>query len=405
MSTPAVSNLWRPLDADVIANPYPYYKFLQEEHPVFQAQTGEWIITRYNDIKNILGDKNRFKVGNRLEWMKHATIYAREKGLNYSSTPKALQSFVLFKNPPEHTEYRKWIHQHWKEHPFTNEEIWEIIDGLMENINLIGFDFVSEFAKPLPLLAISKVLGIPLKDSPQLKSWSYDVIKAMDLYLKVSDLERIKIATSHLLQYFMKIVTQPELVESNGIIYQLISDNSLDLTNEQLASLFIFLFIAGQETSSAFLSTMLYNLGNDQGSFNEITSGRVSVKTSIKELIRFDPPVQLLGRINTKTVELNGVTIPAKSNFTLCIAAGNRDPEIFENPDQIDLKRSDNFSLAFGYGIHRCLGESLALDIAESTLNHISSHYREIKISKYSEVEWEKNISIRRLKKLDVSLS
>jgi len=400
-----VSKLWRPLDADVIANPYPFYKNLQETNPVFQSQTGEWIITKYNDIKNILGDKNRFKAGNRLQWMEHAAIYAKEKGYDYFDISKALQSFLLFKNPPQHTEYRKWIHQHWKEHPYKEEKLSEIIHGLIKNINPNRFEFVSTFAKPLTLLAISKVLGIPLKDSFQLKSWSLDAIKAMDLYLKVSDLERIKIATSHLLQYFMKVITQPELVESNGIIYKLISDNSLDLANEQLASLFIFLFIAGQETSSAFLGTMLYNLGSDQGSFNEITSGRVSVKTSIKELIRFDPPVQLLGRINTKTVELNGVTIPPKSNFTLCIAAGNRDPGIFENPDQIDLKRSENFSLAFGYGIHRCLGESLALDIAESTLNHISSHYREIKISKNSEVEWEKNISIRRLKKLEVSLS
>ncbi len=409
MSISTVSKLWRPLDADVIANPYPFYKHLQKENPVFQSQTGEWIITRYNDIKNILGDKNTFKVGNRLQWMEHATTYAKEKGLDYSNVSKALQSFVLFKNPPQHTEYRKWMHQHWKEHPFTDGEISEIIDGLIRNINLNGFEFVSALAKPLPLLAISKILGIPLKDMPRLKSWSYDVIKVMDLYLKVSDLDRINGAATHLLQYFTDIANHPEALDNNGIIYKLVSENTLELTDEQLASAFIFLFIAGQETSAAFLSTMIYHLGSDPENYreelyNKISSGQASVKSSVNELFRFDPPVQLLGRTNTEEVEINGIKIKPESTFTLCIGAGNRDPEIFENPGEINLNRSENSSLSFGYGIHRCLGESMALDIAESTLRYISSHYSEIKIPDNLELEWENNISIRRLKRLEVSL-
>lgn len=402
MRKSTVSNLWRPLDADVIANPYPFYKQLQKEHPVFQAQTGEWIITRYADIKNILGDKNRFKAGNRLQWMKHATSYAKEKGLDYSNIPKALQSFVLFKNPPQHTEYRKWIHQNWEEHPFIPGEIFGVIEELFNNANLSGFDFVSAIAKPLPLIAISKILGISLEDSPQLKSWSYDVIKAMDLYLKVSDLQRINKAAFHLLHYFTEIAEHPEVLDKSGIIYKLISDNTLNLTYEQLASAFIFLFIAGQETSAAFLSTMMYHLGNEQNFFNEVASGLASANASVNELFRFDPPVQLLGRINTEEVEINDIKIRPESTFTLCIAAGNRDPEIYENPEKIILTRSENPSLAFGYGIHRCLGESMAIDIAESALNYVSSHFHEIKIS--DNLEWENNISIRRLKSLEVSI-
>ena len=404
MSVSTVFNLWRPLDADVIANPYPFYKQLQKEHPVYHAQTGEWIISRYADIKNILGDKIRFKAGNRLQWMKHATSYAKGKGLDYSNIPKTLQSFVLFKNPPQHTEYRKWIHRHWKEHPFVPGQISGIIEQLLNNAILSGFDFVSAIAKPLPLIAISNILGIPLKDSPQLKSWSYDVIKVMDLYLKVSDLQRINVAASNLLQYFTEIAKHPEVLDSNGIIYKLISENTLELTDEQLASAFIFLFIAGQETSAAFLSTMMYHLGIDKELFNDIASGQASLNASVNELFRFDPPVQLLGRINTALVEFNGLQILPESTFTLCIGAGNRDPEIYENPEKIILDRPQETSLAFGYGIHRCLGESMALDLAKSTLSYISSHYREIKISNNLKFEWEKNISIRRLKSLEVSL-
>ena len=110
----------------------------------------------------------------------------------------------------------------------------------------------------------------------------------------------------------------------------------------------------------------------------------------------------MLGRINTEEVEINDIKIRPESTFTLCIAAGNRDPEIYENPEKIILTRSENPSLAFGYGIHRCLGESMAIEIAESALNYVSSHFHEIKIS--DNLEWENNISIRRLKSLEVSI-
>lgn len=381
---------WRPLDSDVVDNPYPYLRDLRVHHPIFRSQTGEWVVSSYNLVREILTNKSQFAAGNRLHWMQQAADYAEKKGLDYQSIPSSLQSFILFKNPPEHTRMRKWIHQHWR----SDVDNMDLIEELLHKKG--DFDFVEQFAKPLPLLSISNVLGIPRNDAKELKTLSYELIRAMDLYLSFKDLQQIANAARKLMEYFTERVRNPDLLE-DGILKNLMEDTSLDLSEDQLASACIFLFIAGQETTSAFLSTMSMHLSDDKRHAQLQEYSAVQV---VEEILRFDPPVQLLGRIAAKNTELDANVIEESSTLTLCIGAANRDESVFEKPDEICFDRSSNAHMAFGVGIHRCLGDQMAMNLASQYVAYLQNDNRRLRIG--HDISWDRHISVRRIKKMNV---
>ncbi|HET9054596.1 MAG TPA: hypothetical protein VFM90_10500 [Cyclobacteriaceae bacterium] len=142
------------------------YKRLREEDPVHFSQTGEWIITRYEDVRNILRN-NDFQVGNRFEWLKKGIGYFKYKDLDFSNIEAAMKGFILFLNPPHHTRIRKFIHQVWN-----SREVEGIIQKNLDTLLPRGagsFDLIKDLGKPLPAMTIGKILGLPEKDYAYLK--------------------------------------------------------------------------------------------------------------------------------------------------------------------------------------------------------------------------------------------
>ncbi len=399
----ATDPLWRPFDRKHIANPYAMYKRLREEDPVHLSQTGEWIITRYEDTRNILRS-NDYLVGNRFEWLKKGIGYFKYKDLDFSSIENAMKGFILFLNPPHHTRIRKFIHQVWNTRD-VEKIVRSNLDQLLSKPSN-EFDLVNELGKPLPAMTISKILGLPPNDYEYLKEQGSVMIKALDLYISFKDILNINEAAKNFITYFKKIVKEKEPHPDEGIISKLVQLNKQDrtLNDDELISTCILLFIAGEETSIGLMSTGLYNLLAHPQVLTQLRSDPSKIPAAIEELLRYDSPVQIVGRIAGKDVEIGSKQIKTGDTLTICLGSANRDSEVFERPDEFLIDRSENKHIAFGGGAHYCLGDWLARIQTQLMIETLLTRFKKIELID-AEPEWNNNLAIRTLTKLLVKIS
>lgn len=394
--------LWRPYDRKHIANPYAMYKQMREVDPVHLSQTGEWIITRYEDARNILRSSD-FLVGNRFEWLKKGINYFKYKEMDFSSIENAMQGFILFLNPPHHTRIRKFIQQVWNTRD-VESIVRSNLDQLLSKTSS-QFDLVNDFGKPLPAMTISKILGLPANDYAYLKENGSVMIKALDLYISFKDILRINEAAKNFIIYFKKIIKEKESHPNDGVISKLVQLNKQEgtLSDDELISTCILLFIAGEETSIGLMSTGLYNLLDHSEVIEKLRSDNSKIPTAIEELLRYDSPVQIVGRIAGKDVMLGNKQISAGDTVTVCLGSANRDSEIFDRPDEFLINRSENKHLAFGGGAHYCLGDWLARIQTQLMIETLLERFSKIELIEAP--EWNNNLAIRTLTKLPVKIS
>jgi len=394
-------HLWKPWDEENFSNPYPMYKVLQQSDPIHFSQTKEWIITRYEDVRTVLKD-NRFVAGNRLEWIKRGIAYLNNKEMDFQAIASAMSHFLLFLNPPQHTRVRKFIHGVW-----INRDIEPLIRSgtrdLIYQLPNEQVDVVKDFGQALPALTMANLLGIPSADHRYLKSLALNLIKAMDLYISVKDLVLIHQSAKEFIDYF-NITLREKRMKEDGLLFKIIAANKKSeepLTDNELISISIFLFTAGVETTSGVIGTGVYNLLARNQWYDR---NQEAWEACIDELLRYDSPVQLLGRISTEEIELSGKIIPKGSTVTLCLGAANRDPEIFDQPDELILTRSQNRHLAFGSGIHFCMGDWLGKLQARIALEELVKTYPN-STAVSQNLKWNKNLAIRSLTEFKVSLT
>ncbi|MEO1049233.1 MAG: cytochrome P450 [Bacteroidota bacterium] len=390
--------LWSPLDPENIQNPYPMYKRLRDEAPIHRSQTGEWIISRYDDVKSILKSP-LFEVGNRLNWINRSVAYFKDKSEDISQISTALQSFILLMNPPDHTRIRRWIQENWD-----NREVENIIN---ENINELlsqlapQFEVVDAFASRLPAMTMTRILGLPLADYQKLKVLGQTIIRTLDLYLTYKDLVKINEAASGFLSYFRNYLHSGK-APSEGLLKKMLDNNQLALSEDEMISIFISLFAAGEETTVSFLSKSILHLTRQPDQLDLLRNDWSLSALTVEELLRYDPPAQLLGRIATQDMDLDGFKIKTGETVTLCVASANRDERFFDRPDTLDIQRNPNRHLAFGSGIHYCLGDWLGRIQGRLAIEAFFQRFENIKVED-NELAWNSNLAIRGLASLRLS--
>ncbi|MBL6449211.1 cytochrome P450 [Fulvivirga sp. 29W222] len=394
-------NLWVPLDQDNVRDPFPMYARLRQESPIYKAQTGEWIISCYENVKYILKDQ-RFRSGNKLEWINRGITYFKSRDRDLSAIATAINSFLLLINPPEHTQIRKFVSSVWDD---------KVVDQLiLENIDILlatrrrgsTLDIVDDLAKPLPNMTICKIMGITNDDYEKLSTLSNNLVKVLNLYNSFKDLVNIDSASKNLISLFNKLLKSKQQTPGNDLISKLIVANEQEsepLSDEALISVFIFLFIAGQETTIGLISTGLMHLSKNPDQLGRLIAQPELMPNAIDELLRYDGPVHLLGRIATEDVELIGKQIKKGDTVTLCLASANRDGNYFEQPDTLDLTRTPNRHIAFGSGIHFCLGDWLAKRQGALAIGKFLEMFPDYRINTTNPI-WNNNLSVRTLKSL-----
>ena len=353
------AELWRPSDKGFIADPYPSYHQILQQARVFQALTGDYVVMGYDEVKQVLQDRTCL-AGVRAKWVSKMSSYASSRGLDFQSLDKMVSGMLLQLNPPDHTKLRSFLSHLWPTKSTLEQDATAVVADTVNRLPKGQFDLMPHLAKAIPVAMICKILGLHESDAMQMVNAGLQLVRLMDPYLTYKDLIAIQNANQLLHDHFSAI--QPQSTTSLGEqIMQLPSDEAVDLM--------IFLFIAGYETTATLLGTSLYVLLSQPEIVEQLIDNQ-AISQFVSEILRMYSPVQLVSRTTTKPIVLSGELIPVDSTLTLCIGAANRDHLRFDAADMLRLNRTTSH-LSFGYGIHHCLGNQLAIMEAEETVRQI----------------------------------
>lgn len=398
-------HLWAPFEELNIQDPYPMYGRLRENDPIHKSQTGEWIITDYHIIRSILRDK-RYASGNRLEWLKRSISHLKNNGIAVQHIEESMISFLLMMNPPEHTELRNLVISAWNKQNIesrisqTAEKLLSELGGKEE------FNIIQDYAQIIPITTMCEVIGIESNNFRRLKELGNEMLKTLDLYVSLKDLKRVSEAAKELIDFFSQHIQALQKHPKNSILLDL-KDLSkqlgIQISDKQLVSVAIFLFVAGVETSASLIGTGIKNLYEHKDQLERLKNEESLAEIAIEELLRFDGPVQIIGRIALEEVVLGGKIIPRGSYLTLCLAAANRDPKVFKHPERLDFSRKELKHLAFGHGIHYCLGDWLGKLQGKIAIQKFIKRFPNYSIPE-QQLEWNNNLSVRSLKRLRIRI-
>ena len=387
--------------SDFIDNVYKYYNLLRENSPIHKNSDGSYILTSYKDL---VGVYRNFKI-----W---SSDKKTEFGAKFGASPlfEHHTTSVVFVDPPDHTRIRKIFQQ-----AFTPKSIL----GLEKDINKLvdsylvmmhekkKFDFVSDFSFRLPVDVVCSVLGIPSEDRQLIRDWAHKILGALEPKLTSKQLDEGSSAVVNFKQYLKDQIkfrkTHKDVNKANEILSLLIEAEGLDLSETELLHQCIFMLNAGHETSTNMLSHGLNELINHRDQYNLLQKEYGRIDTAIDEILRFQPPIQINNRRCLEKTILGDIMVPEGTSVHMIIAAANRDPSQFFEPEIFDISRSPNRHLSFGLGIHICAGINLARLEAKVAFQSLLSSFKEINLLKKPNIA--NRIRFREIKEMQVEVS
>ncbi len=397
-----------PVIAEVVQNradPYPLYRRYRETDPMNRADPGIWTFTRYRDILAVLRD-DRFSVDPR-----NVTAFDElrlEAGEDESFMMNAAGRVLLFTDPPDHTRLRTLVNKAFT--PRTVERlrdhISELVDGILDDVAGRGdMDVIEDLAYPLPALVICELMGVPTSDRDMFRGWSGEVAPILDPWTSKEVLDNAVGTLGKFLFYFMDLVQKRRQDPQDDLVSALLAAEEQDerLTDEQLLALCILVFIAGHETTQNLIGNGLLALLRNPDQLQKLRADPGLTKDAVEELLRYDSPVQLTARSPTTDIEVSGVTIPKGEQIVLLLGAGNRDPEVFDDPDRLDITRTKSSVLSFGAGAHFCLGAGLARLEGAIVLDALLARFPDLELATESP-EYRETLTLRGLRSLPVRL-
>ena len=390
---------FNPLLPEFRNNPYPTYHRLQNEDPVHKSMLpGAWVLSRYADIAMALRD-GRFGRAN-------AETFWKER-LGDGPAYDILTKWMLFRDPPDHTRLRGLVNKAFTPRVIENlrPRVQEIVDELVDAVqNEGGMNLMAAFAYPLPILVICEMLGVPSKDRPLFKEWSGDLARILDPILTPDVVERGHALIASMSEYFRGLIAQLRKNPQGNLLDAMIAaeEQGDRLSEEELLANCILLFGAGHETTVNLIGNGTFALLRHPDQLAKLQANPELIESAVEECLRYESPVQMTGREAKEDVVIRGTHIPAGERVLTLIGAANRDPLQFPDPDRFDITREENKHLAFGHGIHFCLGASLARLEGQIAIGTLVRRLPGLKLETGAP-EWRDAFTLRGLKALPVS--
>lgn len=359
-------------------DPYPLYAELRKT-PVLNEDDGAYVVSTYNEVLSLLHDP-RVSSDSR-NMTQSAGIDLQDQQEEETTLPP---SFIRL-DPPEHDRLRRLTntsfgppHEPRRVHEMRGE-LGGIVSDLIGGIGDSGrIDLVEQFSYPFPVTVICRLLGVPREDEPRFHGWADTLAASLDPMPGEDPTERDKLtqkARTELGMYLAGLIEERRKNPQQDMLSELAVHKGPDgsMTTMELLSTAALLLVAGHETTVNLITNgMLTLLRNPQVLERLRTDPELSVPL-VEELLRFEPPVQLVpNRTTLADIEIAGVTIPKGASLWLVVAAGNRDPLRFEDPDRFDPDREDVRHLGFGSGVHSCFGAPLARLEAQVALSELA---------------------------------
>ncbi|HCF26122.1 MAG TPA: cytochrome P450 [Cyanobacteria bacterium UBA11049] len=391
-------------DPEFQKNPYPIYHYLRSVEPIHQYFPRMWVLTRYADAKAVLRDP-RFCVEKRQNNIQHKSHSLEQR--NFDRLVQAIDNWLIFLDPPKHTRLRGLVSKAFSAATVKSlrSQIQHIADELIGNVRYQGFmDVISDYACPLPCNVIAAILGIPVKDWSKLYHWSDKLSRLLDPLRSVEDYEQMNTVALEFADYLKILIAQRQRSPQHDLLSTLIAvkDQENKLSEEEIISVCMLLFFAGEETTVNLISNGVLALLRHPQQMQQLKVEPALIQGAVEEMLRYDSPIQILTRVATEDVDIEGITIRVGEKVLIILGAANRDPAKFPNPDRFDITRINNHHLAFADGIHHCLGATLTRIEAEIAINTLMQQLPSLKLSQ-DKLEWRNKVSLRSLKALPLT--
>lgn len=360
------------MSPEVMENPYPFYKLLRDQMPAFYIEQQDiWIVSRYADVLAVLRDPETFGQWDGSELVKSnpEMAEAREMMERTSADEGFRQVDTLVTcDPPAHSRYRSLMAHAWSAkrtsedmEPRIEEIANELIDSFIERGS---FDLVREYAYPLPIIVIAEILGVPISLLDTFKRWSDDFVAPLGGNLSKERMVECSKSILEFNRYFAEQLADRRSNPRDDVLTVMIQaqiDGERPLEDNEALSILAQLLVAGNETTTNAFGHTLWLILSTEGLLDRLIADDSLVDNIVEEALRVESPVQGLFRQVRVDTEIAGVAIPKGSSLLTLFASANRDDAQFPDAAQFDPERENaRRHLAFGQGIHRCLGEPLA---------------------------------------------
>ncbi len=393
---------------EALRDPYPLYDQVRREDPVHWNDSDQrWYITRYEDLISILRDQRVSSMRNR----EVNRVLPKELQQKIKPLTDAMASWMLHSDPPAHTRMRGLVNKAFTPRMIENmrERIQTRVDAILDKVQQNSrMDIIADLAVPLPGIVISDMLGVPEEDQPKFKKWSDD-IASRNVYSESDD----DIADGFLLaqqsffelsEYFRDIVKDLRKNPNDNLLSAMVvAEESGDrLTEAELIANCVLLMFAGNETTTNLIGNGMLSLFQNPEQGQMLQADDQLIGSAVEEFLRYDSPVQKTSRIAKEDINIRGKTIASGELISVCYGSANRDPDQFENAEQLDIKRADNRHLSFAQGIHYCLGASLARMEGQVAINSLLRRMPDIKMET-TKIDRGQNLTLWGLKSLGVT--
>jgi pimeloyl-[acyl-carrier protein] synthase len=401
-SKPADLSLVQMLRPEILGNPYPLYAQLREHEPVhWDPFLHSWLITSYADCVEALSryKASRTPTPSKLEQMGLSVL---------SPYAQIMLNQMMFMDAPTHTRLRALCAVAFTPRRIEElcQKIQTIAEDLLDKAARYGeMDLIDDFAGPFPAIVTTAVLGVPTRDHVHLKALSTNFAELMGNF--DHDPDRLEVSVQSLLdlqQYFQSVVDEQRIRPADGLISMMIAAEAggSRLTDEEIVANVILVLVGGLEETTNLIGNGMWTLLRHPAALAQLRENPQIVQSAVEEFLRYEPPTQHTGRIAPQDAELGGKTIRKGDSITVVLAAANRDPRRFEDPDQLDLTRADNRHLAFGWAAHYCFGAPLSRMCGHIAFNTLLGKLPGLSLKTTNPV-WRPNMAMHGLTSLKVT--
>lgn len=390
-----------------LADPFPLYQRMRDEDPChWSPRLKSWVLTRYEDVKRVCLDRE--VSSDRLRPF-FASLPGPEAA-RIGEIIRYLSHWMVFRDPPEHTRLRRLTSRvfHLKSMNGMRERAIELAGWLLGRIgDRTEFDFVAEFAGPLPALVIMDMLGVPKEELARVKRMSDDM--ALFIGSSRTSPEKYDIAeaaTREMAGFFRELIAARRASPRPDLLSELVAveEDGDRLSEDELVATCILLLFAGHETTTNHIANGLLSLLRFPGEMQRLRENPALAAAAIEELLRYDGPSGAQVRVVKVAGELHGKHLKPGDRVFVMLNAANRDPRAYDDPDRLLLDRDGPAHLTFGFGLHICLGFPLARMEGQIALPAVLARWKRIELAG-DRLEWLNSMVFRGMKAMPVRVS
>ncbi len=406
----AAASIDSELTADAFpADPYPTYRRLRDEDPVHWADPwGQWLLSRYEDVVRVLREPDLFgSAGWESRFLDRFSEADRERLPNLVAHFRPA-AFLSITDPPAHARMRRPVVRTLTPRVIASVQpfIERVIEQLFDDVERAGsFDAIRDFGYPLPGSVITEMMGLPLNDRDRFLAWSEDVVDFVSTGSPSIDRAvQAEASMASIRTYLDAFITARRTDPDKGIISLLVESGGLadPLTQDELIATATAVITAGHETTANLIGNGVLALLRDPSQCDRLRAEPELAEKAVEEFLRYDAPLQRFRRVARRDVEMRGKVIHEGQLVMAFGGSANRDPAVFTDPDSLDVGRVDNPHLAFGNGIHFCVGAALSRLEGRIVFERLPARFPRLRLDPEAPPVWRRNIAFRGLDTLPV---